>query len=149
MGKMKKLSFVTTRSHSTRLNFQRECKCKMHDVFISVSSGGNRLYCTTSHKINKEHLRLLISHGYFTTKARYVCGGCWNYAGEKLSAGEHLQDPQTDKINVLSNDTQYFEHSQEVQCVAKMIQSGEIPLESLVFLWKTIGNVLNKEQRCL
>ena len=91
---------------------------------------------------------MLISHGYFTTKARYVCGGCWNYAGEKLSAGEHLQDPQTDKINVLSNDTQYFEHSQEVQCVAKMIQSGEIS-ESLVFLWKTIGNVLNKEQRCL
>ena len=63
---------------------------------------------------------MLISHGCFTTKARYVCGVCLNFAGENLSPGEHLQDPQTDKINVLSNDTQSFEHSQEVQCVAKM-----------------------------
>ena len=110
------------------------------------------MHCTTLHEINKEHLRLLISHGYFTTKARYVCGGCLNYAGEKLSAGEHLQDPQTDQINVLSNDSQSFEHSQKVQCVAKMIESGKITQEYLVFLCKTIGNVLNNDvhhDRCL
>ena len=117
----------------------------MPDVFISISSGGNRLHCTTSHEINKEHLRLLISHGYFTTKFRYVCGGCLNYVGEKISTGEHLQNPQTDQINVLGNDTRSFEHSQQVQCVAKMIQSSEIPQESLVFLCKTVGNVLNKD----
>ena len=117
----------------------------MPDVFISISSGGNRLHCTTSHEINKEHLRLLISHGYFSTKARYVCGGCLNYAGEKRSTGEHLHNPQTDKINVLGNDTRSFEHSQHVQCVAKMIQSSEIPQESLVFLCKTVGIVLNRD----
>ena len=33
-----------------------------------------------------------------------------NYAAEKLPTGEHLQDPQTNQINVLSNDTQSFEH---------------------------------------
>ena len=117
----------------------------MHNVFISISSGGNRLHCITSHEINKERLLLLISHGCFTTKARYVCGVCLNFAGENLSAGEHLQDPQTDKINVL---TQSFEHSQKVQCVAKMIQSGEIRQESLVLWCKTIGNVLNKDVYC-
>ena len=106
------------------------------------------MHRTTSHEINIERLPVLMSHRYFTTKARYVCGGCLNYAGEKLFAGEHLQDPQTDKINVLSNDTQSFEHLQEVQCVAKMIQSGEIPQESSVFWCKTIGNVLNKDVYC-
>ena len=33
-----------------------------------------------------------------------------NYAAEELPTGEHLQDPQTNQINVLSNDTQSFEH---------------------------------------
>ena len=33
-----------------------------------------------------------------------------NYAAEKLPTGEHLQDPQINQINVLSNDTQSFEH---------------------------------------
>ena len=69
---------------------------------------------------NKEHLCLLIIHGYFATKARYACGGCLSYAEENISAGEPLQDPQTDKIKVLSNDTQPFEPSQKVQCVAKI-----------------------------
>ena len=144
-GKSEKIELFKTRSHSTQSNFQHKCKCKMHNVFISISSGENQLHFTTSHEINKEHLLLLISHGCFTTKARYVCGVCLNFAGENLSAGEHLQDPQTDKINVL---TQSFEHSQEVQCVAKMIQSGEIPQESLVLWCKTIGNVLNKDVYC-
>ena len=37
-----------------------------------------------------------------------------------------------------------FKHSKEVEIVAKMIQSGTMPEESLVFLCKMIGKSLNK-----
>ena len=72
--KVRKLNFVKTRSHSTRSNIQR--KCKMHNVFISIWSGESWLHHTTSHEINKEHLRLLISHGYFMIRGAFNFNGC-------------------------------------------------------------------------
>ena len=68
MGKVK--TGRVTRSKQTIQSFERECKCKFHNVF--AKQGKCRIFNVNSKDYKKLHLRWLISKRYMTVKSKYV-----------------------------------------------------------------------------
>ena len=152
MGKVEGTNSGKTRTKTRKSNVKRECKCKFHDEFSTMSSDSDKsLYNTSSPDIkNIGHLHLLIEHEYLTEKSSNVWSGYLACAGkhlDKCKGKDTISNDSSleeDAVSVSDIPNISFKHCKEVQTVAEMKQSGTVPEESLIFLCKTIVKSLNK-----
>ena len=138
-----------TCSYKKSVNFQKTCKCTLHEVFSS-SSSNQRIYNVNSSKdYSKKYLAWLIENGFFSSKSKIVCAGCLEYANKKTSGESSCQStsqhPNSDSdmsIDDCELNNEEFK-SPEVKAMIDLLKNATIEENDCIELCLALGSYLN------
>ena len=103
MGKVKKrFSTRQTWSQANSSLFTKECKCKDYDIYLGNKTV-SQIYTVTSKDFSKTDLNWLIKNGKLTSRNKYVCNVCLDYAKDKCCK-ENDKFIEKDELATLNNE---------------------------------------------
>ena len=156
MGKIKKqFSTRQTQSQPNSFLFTKECKCKDHDIYL-CNKVVSRIYTVTSKDFSKTDLNWLIKNSKLTSRSKYVCNICLDYAKDKRCKENDtyiendelatVNNEECSEITKESPDKNKNETiSSDIKSVIDRLNNGKITEFECNELFEAMSNFLNMD----
>ena len=95
---------TSTRAKRQKLQFERSCKCKNHEVIVAkYNEDIYRVYTVGSKDYSRKSYNYLVSKGMLKNHCKYLCNNCLKYAADHLSEENGKEMPSTDHESIVNN----------------------------------------------